>query len=150
MQYVVSKLFKTVQRHKVDLMLFAGSGVLAFWADFTTLQLVDRISHRLLLGTAAGVFVGFIVSYSLNQLRFSVRHEKARKPANAFPLFLGLFIFNTGFTFICLNYNEEHQFFPRIIVKMGTVVFIMVWNYILFHAFVFRKVDSQIKTEESA
>ncbi len=149
MQEGVGKLVKTVRRHKVDLMLFGGSGLLAFLADFTTLQLVDKLSHRLLLATAAGIFVGFIVSYSLNQLRFSIRHERARKPANAFPLFFGLFLFNTGFTFVCLNYNDNHQFLPRIIVKMGTVGFIMVWNYILFHAFVFRESNSQRKTEES-
>lgn len=143
MQDKIKKLINAVKRHRVDLILFGMSGTLAFIADFTTLQLVDKLSHQLILATTSGVLVGFIVSYALNQLRFSRRHDSARSAKQSFPLFVALFVFNSTFTFLCLSYNDRHQIAPRVIIKMGTVGFIMVWNYILFHIFVFREKPKQ-------
>lgn len=131
-------MHKLVAQHRVDLVLFGVSGFCAFTADYSTLLFVDKLSHNLFIATTAGILTGFLVSYTLNQLRFSRRHNEAREVRQSLPLFVALFMFNTAFTYTCLEINEKHQLLPRLIVKMGTVGFIMVWNYVLFHTYVFR------------
>ncbi len=135
---LVQRIRALIADHKVDLLLFGLSGACAFAADYSTLLFVDRFSHNLLIATTAGIVAGFIISFTLNQLRFSKRHKEARRITESLPLFIGLFLWNTGFTYLCLEINEKHNLLPRILVKMGTVGCIMVWNYILFHVFVFR------------
>ena len=127
-----------IREHKTDIILFGLSGLMAFTADYTALLLTERISHSLLAATTMGILAGFIVSYILNALRFKKRHSETRPLSRSFPLFIILFIINTSFTFICLEFNERHSIAPRLIVKMGTVGFIMIWNYILFHSIIFR------------
>lgn len=129
------------KEHKTDVLLYVGSGLLAFVVDYSTLQITDSLSKNLLLATAAGILAGFVVSYVLNQIRFQKRHESSRSPKESLPLFAALFVFNTLFTFACLTYNDDHFQLPRLIVKAATVGCIMVWNYALFHYVVFRKVD---------
>lgn len=137
------RIKQLVVKHKVDLMLFAISGLCAFAADYSTLLFVDKLSHNLLIATTAGILTGFLVSYTLNHLRFTKRHQEARSAKQSLPLFVGLFLFNTAFTYTCLEFNEKHDLLPRLIVKMGTVGFIMIWNYVLFHIFVFRNKASE-------
>lgn len=132
----ITALYK---EHKTDLFLYIGSGLLAFITDYATLQVTDSATHNLLAATAAGILAGFVVSYVLNHIRFQKRHEASRAPKESFPLFAGLFVFNTLFTFLCLDYNDKHVQLPRLIVKAATVGCIMVWNYLLFHMVVFRK-----------
>lgn len=127
------------KKHKIDLILYVIIGVLAFIADFTVLQLTDKITQSLLLATISGLLAGFIISYWLNHLRFKKRHTNTRSIKQALPIFVALFVFNTIFTFLCLDYNDKHQLVPRIIVKMGTVCFIMIWNYVMFHNVVYRQ-----------
>jgi putative flippase GtrA len=127
-----------IREHKTDIILFGLSGLMAFTADYTALLLTERISHNLLAATTMGILAGFIVSYILNALRFKKRHSETRPLSRSLPLFIILFIINTVFTFICLEFNERHSIAPRLIVKMGTVGFIMIWNYILFHSIIFR------------
>lgn len=127
------------QQHRTDVILYGGSGFLAFLVDFAVLQLIDARTGRLFLATAAGILSGFVVSFILNHIRFQIRHEESRSPKESFPLFFALFVFNTTFTYLCLNYNDHHLQLPRIIVKAATVGCIMVWNYLLFHYVVFRK-----------
>lgn len=137
----IPKLIGAYRTHKTDLLLYLGSGLLAFTADYTTLQITDTITGSLLFATAAGILVGFVVSYVLNHIRFKKRHEASRRPKESLPLFMMLFVFNTIFTFTCLSYNDRHFQLPRLIIKAATVGCIMVWNYLLFHFVVFRKVE---------
>ena len=138
---MTTQLIKRLQNHKVDLALYVASGLLAFITDFTILQVTDSATGSLLFATAAGILGGFIVSYILNNIRFTKRHPESRAPKESLPLFAGLFVFNTAFTFICLSYNDGHLRLPRLVVKAATVGCIMVWNYLLFHYIVFRKVS---------
>lgn len=133
------KITVAYKNHKTDIVLFVISGLLAFIVDFSTLQLVDKATGSLLAASVSGVAAGFVVSYVLNQMRFKHRHVNARKPSESFVLFVVLFMFNSGFTFLCLEFNENNLNLPRILVKVATVSCIMIWNYILFHFVVFRK-----------
>jgi putative flippase GtrA len=133
------KITVAYKNHRTDIVLFVISGLLAFIVDFSTLQLVDKATGSLLAASVSGVAAGFVVSYVLNQMRFKYRHVNARKPSESFALFVVLFIFNSGFTFLCLEFNENNLNLPRILVKVATVSCIMMWNYTLFHYIVFRK-----------
>lgn len=141
-----NKVTNTYNTHKIDVALFAISGILAFLVDITTLQLVDKITGSLLVATTLGIAAGFAVSFTLNQLRFRHRHVNTRKLSESFILFFVLFMFNSGFTFWCLKFNENHANYPRVLVKAGTVSCIMVWNYMLFHLIVFRKKSNETDT----
>jgi putative flippase GtrA len=138
-----SKITASYISHKTDVILFAMSGLLAFVVDFSTLQLVDKLISNLMVATISGIAAGFAVSYSLNMLRFNRRHSNVRKPKESLPLFIALFVVNSVFTFWCLDFNESHANYPRILIKVATVSCIMVWNYLLFHYIVFRKKEEK-------
>jgi len=121
-----------VKSHKNQLKLYIFFGLIAFFADFSTLKLSLVIGLPLLLATSLGIAVGFIVSYIANNFRISTT-TKTKKKKESLPLFIALFLWNIIFTYIFINVFKNHFTTPLIIPKALSVGIIMVWNYVLFH-----------------
>lgn len=132
MRQLTERIARLAKQHKAQLKLFVFFGLIAFLADFGALRLCLALGAPLLLATAAGVTIGFIVSYTANHYRIGTVAKTKRKK-ESLPLFTILFLWNIFFTYAFIKVFKSHFTMPLLVPKALSVGFIMGWNYVLFH-----------------
>lgn len=118
-------------------MRFLAGGLLTLAADYGTFAILFGWTP-LFVASALSLAAGFVVSFIVNKVWvFGASGGSAqRRTRLQLVLYASLFLFNTLFTYVFILWAQGLGL-NAYLAKLVTIMFILVWNFLLYRKFIF-------------